>query len=346
MTMTEITLKSLLGPLSSGRTLTEAEAEAAFGSIMSGEATPAQIGAFLMALRLRGETVEEITAAARVMRAKALPLSAPAGSVDTCGTGGDGLGTLNISTAAAILVAACGVPVAKHGNRALTSRSGSADVLKELGVNIDADVERMAHSLREAGICFMMAPRYHAAMKHVMPARTELGVRTVFNILGPLANPAGIRRQVVGVFSKEWLRPMAEVLGRLGAERAWVVHGTDGLDEITTTGPTDVVEYRDGALTSFSITPESVGLPRTTLADLKGGDAQHNANAIRALLSGAKGAFRDVVALNAAAVLVVAGKARDLGDGVSMAADAIDNGSGQRTLDRFVQLSTSDGAGV
>ncbi|MBF0563491.1 MAG: anthranilate phosphoribosyltransferase [Alphaproteobacteria bacterium] len=336
-------MKDLLAHLATGQALSEAETEAAFEAIMSGEATHAQIGAFLMALRVRGETIDELTGAARIMRAKALTLEAPANAIDTCGTGGDAAGTYNISTAASLIVAACGVPVAKHGNRAQSSRSGSAEVLRGLGVNIDADVSVMAQSLREANIGFMLAPRYHSAMKHVMPVRVELGIRTIFNLLGPLSNPAGTRRQVMGVFSAVWLEPLAEVLGRLGAERAWVVHGADGLDEITTTGPTHVAEYRDGSVATFTITPESVGLRRAKPEDLKGGDAEHNAAAIRALLDGEPGAFRDIALFNAAATLVVADKIPDLKAGLDLATAAVDSGWAKATLDRFIRI-TNDGA--
>lgn len=332
-------MKELLAHVASGRALSESESEAAFEAIMSGEATPAQIGAFLMALRLRGETVEEITGAARIMRAKALCIEAPSDAIDTCGTGGDASGTFNISTAAAIIVAACGIPVAKHGNRALSSRSGSADVLKALGVNIDADFSLMREALSQAGICFMMAPRHHGAMRHVMPARIELGIRTIFNLLGPLSNPAGTRRQVVGVFSADWVEPLAEVLGRLGATRAWVVHGSDGLDELTTTGETMIAEYRDGEVTTFTVTPESAGLPRSLPADLKGGDAAFNAAAMVDLMNGKLGPFRDIALLNAAAGLVVAGKMVDLKSGVALAANAVDSGEAKATLDRFVSIT-------
>ncbi|MBF0307183.1 MAG: anthranilate phosphoribosyltransferase, partial [Alphaproteobacteria bacterium] len=246
-------MKDMIARVADGRPLSEAEAEAAFEIIMSGDATPAQIGGFLMALRVRGETVEEIAGAARVMRAKALRVDAPEGAIDTCGTGGDGAGTYNVSTAAALVAAACGVPVAKHGNRALSSKSGSADVLTALGVKIDADVSLVREALWTAHIGFLMAPRHHNAMRHVAGPRVELGVRTLFNLLGPLSNPAGTRRQLIGVFAERWVRPLAEVLGRLGAERAWVVHGSDGLDELTTTGPSLVAEWRNGHLTTFEI---------------------------------------------------------------------------------------------
>ncbi|KAF0111753.1 MAG: anthranilate phosphoribosyltransferase [Rhodospirillaceae bacterium] len=332
-------MKELLHRIANGMALSESEAEAAFEVIMSGEATPAQIGALLMGLRVRGETVAEITGAARILRAKALTLEAPAEAIDTCGTGGDAAGTYNISTAAAFIIAGCGVPVAKHGNRALSSRSGSADVLKALGVNIDADFTALREALAEAKICFMMAPRHHSAMRYVMPVRAELGTRTLFNLLGPLSNPAGTRRQVVGVFSADWVQPLAEVLGRLGAERAWVVHGHDGLDEITTTGPTDVAEYRDGAVNAFTVTPEAAGLPLSAPEDLKGGDAAHNAAAMRAVFDGAPGPLRDIALFNAAAGLMVADRVASLKEGVAQAAAAVDEGRAKAALDALIAIT-------
>src|SRR5436305_5428242 len=269
-------LKPLLAAVAAGRHLSESEAEAAFEIIMSGNATPSQIGAFLMALRVRGESVDEITGAARIMRAKALAIEAPPGTIDTVGTGGDGSGTFNISTASALVVACCGVPVAEHGNRAFSSKSGAADVLAALGVNIDCDMEIVRRCLWEVGICFLMAPRHHSATRHVAPTRVELATRTIFNLLGPLSNPAGTRRQLVGVFAPEWVVPMAEVLGRLGAEHAWVVHGA-GIDEITTVGPTTVAEFKDGRVRQFELTPEEFGLKRVSLDALRGGEPQHNA---------------------------------------------------------------------
>jgi anthranilate phosphoribosyltransferase len=335
-------LKALLGKVATGAALSEAEAENAFDIIMSGNATPSQMGGFLMALRVRGETVDEIAGAARVMRAKAHPISAPPGAIDTCGTGGDASGTWNISTGAAIVVAACGVPVAKHGNRAASSKSGAADVLQALGVNIDCEMALVQGALDEIGLCFLMAPRHHTAMRNVGPTRVELGTRTIFNLLGPLSNPAGARRQLLGVFSRNWLEPLALVLQRLGSEAAWIVHGSDGLDEITTTGPTHVAELRDGTVRSFQIDPEEVGLPRARPQDLKGGDAAHNAEAIRALLSGAKGAYRDIVLLNSAAALTVAGKAADLREGVALAGRALDDGSARAILDRLIEITNSE----
>ncbi|TVR97246.1 MAG: anthranilate phosphoribosyltransferase [Rhodospirillales bacterium] len=334
-------MKGVLGTLAAGDTLSEAEAHEAFAIIMAGDATPAQIGAFVMALRVRGETVEEITGAVRAMREKALKVSAPDDAIDLVGTGGDAAGTFNISTAAAIVVAACGVPVAKHGNRALSSRCGAADVLAALGVNLDADLANVERSIREARIGFLMAPRYHSAMRHVAGPRTEIGTRTIFNLLGPLSNPAGVRRQFSGAFAREWIEPMAHVLARLGSERAWVVHGADGLDELTTTAPSFVAELDDGVVRTFEITPEDAGLPRAQPEDLKGGDAETNAAAMRALFGGEHGPFRDVVLLNAAGALVVAGTAFDIRDGVAMAAEAIDTGGARTTLARLVEISHS-----
>ena len=332
--------KALLGRVAQGRALSEAEAETAFDMIMSGDATPSQMGAFLMALRVRGESVDEIAGAARIMRAKAVHIDAPEGTIDTCGTGGDASGSFNISTATALVVAGSGVPVAKHGNRALSSKSGSADVLTALGVNIEADLSIVRRCLWEIGIGFLMAPRHHSATRHVAPARVELGTRTIFNLLGPLSSPAEARYQLVGVFAPEWVVPMAEVLGRLGARRAWVVHG-EGLDEITTAGKTTVAAYDKGKVESFTIAPEDVGLPRARLEDLKGGEPQLNARLMTELLAGAKGPLRDIVLFNGAAALVVAGRAADLEAGIERAAAAIDSGAARRVLERLVALTNS-----
>src|SRR5215471_16739250 len=337
-------LKPLLAHVAMGRGLSEAQAEAAFDIIMSGNATPSQIGAFLMALRVRGETVEEIAGAARIMRAKAIAVDAPPGAIDTCGTGGDSSGSFNISTASALVVAGCGVPVAKHGNRALSSQSGSADVLTALGVNIDADLAVVRQCLWELGIGFLMAPRHHGATRHVAPTRVELGTRTIFNLLGPLSSPAGARRQLVGVFAPEWVRPMAEVLGRLGAERAWVVHG-DGLDELTTTGVTTVAAFDDGKVEILEVTPEDVGIERARLDDLRGDQPQHNARLMRDLLAGAGGPIRDVVLLNSGAALVIAGRAATLTDGIELAARSLDSGAAQQVLEELVaRTNTPAGA--
>jgi anthranilate phosphoribosyltransferase len=333
--------KALLSVAAAGKPLTSEQAETAFDIMMSGNATPSQMGGFLMALRVRGETVEEITGAVRAMRAKMTRIEAPAGAIDTCGTGGDAAGTWNISTGAAIVVAACGVPVAKHGNRGLSSKSGAADVLGVLGVNIDADMALVKQALWDANICFMMAPRHHSAMRHVGPTRVELGTRTIFNLMGPLSNPAGAKRQLTGVFSRAWIGPMAEVLGKLGAERAWVVHGSDGIDELTTTGPSYLAEWKDGRVTTSEVTPEEAGLPRATATALKGGDPATNALAVNALLDGHPGAYRDIVLYNSAAALLVAGKAATLRTGVQMAAEAIDSGKARATLAKLIAITNS-----
>jgi len=328
-------LKPLLAHVAMGRGLSEAQAEAAFDIIMSGNATPSQIGAFLMALRVRGETVEEIAGAARIMRAKAVAVEAPPGTIDTCGTGGDSSGSFNISTASALVVAGCGVPVAKHGNRALSSESGSADVLKALGVNIDADFAIVRACLWEIGLGFLMAPRHHSATRHVAPARVELGTRTIFNLLGPLSSPAKALRQLVGVFAAEWVRPMAEVLGRLGSERAWVVHGS-GLDELTTAGVTTVAALESGKVETFEILAQDVGLPPARLEDLRGGAPQHNARLMHDLLEGAGGALRDVVLLNSGAALLIAGRADTLEAGIELAARSLDSGAARRVLRELI----------
>lgn len=343
MTALSDDLRPLLARLAAGYSLTESEAERAFDIIMSGNATPSQMGGLLMALRVRGETVEEIAGAARTMRAKALTIEAPPGTIDTVGTGGDGVGTFNISTASALVVAGCGVPVAKHGNRAFSSKSGAADVLAALGVNIEADMAVVRRCLWEIGICFLMAPRHHSAMRHVGPTRVELGTRTIFNLLGPLSNPAGTRHQLVGVFAREWVVPMAEVLGRLGAERAWVVHGA-GIDELTTAGVTTVAEWHRGQVAEFSVMPEEAGLKPARLDDLKGGEPAQNAALMSGLLDGAAGPLRDVVLLNSAAALVVAGRADDLRQGAELAAGAIDSGRAKQVLDRLVAM-TNEGGG-
>jgi anthranilate phosphoribosyltransferase len=338
MTIDTSGFKTLIAKAAQGQRLTEAEAADAFDAMMSGNATPSQMGGFLMALRVRGETVEEITGAARAMRAKALAVQAPPGAIDTCGTGGDGSGSFNISTATALVVAGAGVPVAKHGNRNLSSKSGSADVLAALGVNIDADLSLVQRAIAEAKIGFLMAPRYHGAMRHVGPTRVELGTRTIFNLLGPLSNPAGAKRQLLGVFAAEWVRPLAEVLGKLGSERAWVVHG-DGMDELTTTGTSVVAELKDGKVTSFEVKPEDLGLPRARRAALAGGDPAVNAERMRALLGGETGPLRDIVLLNAGAALLVAGRARDHRDGLELAARSIDGGKATLALERMVAIT-------
>ncbi len=332
-------LKPYIAKIGTGQQLTESEASEAFDVIMSGEASPTQIGGFLMGLRVRGETVDEVVGAARVMRQKALAIKAPPGAIDCCGTGGDASGTYNISTAVSFVLAALGVPVAKHGNRALSSKTGAADVLASLGVNLDAPIELVQAALDEAGVSFLFAIRHHGAMRHVGPSRAELGTRTIFNLLGPLSNPAGVKRQLIGVFDGAWAAPIAKVLGRLGTERAMVVHGSDGLDEITTTGPTHVAELKDGDVREYDISPEDVDLPIADAADLKGGDADENARALRAVLTGETGPFRDIVVLNAAAALMVADKCETLKEGVSLAAGALDDRRALKKLDQLVAIT-------
>jgi anthranilate phosphoribosyltransferase len=331
--------KPLIAKVATGSSLTEAEAEAAFNHIFAGRVTPAQLGGFLMALRARGETIDEITGAVIAMRARMRPVEAPADAIDIVGTGGDGHGTLNVSTLAALIVAACGVPVAKHGNRAASSKSGSSDVLTALGVGLDLAPEQVEACIKEAGIGFMAAQTHHASMRHAAPVRAELGTRTIFNLLGPLANPAGVKYQMLGVFAARWLEPLAHVLRNLGSKRVWLVHGSDGLDEATTTGPSFVTALEDNTIRSFEITPEAAGISRASLADLAGGDPAANAAALRAVLGGAKNAYRDIGVLNAAVALVVAGKAADLKHGAALAAAAIDGGAAAETLAKLVQVS-------
>lgn len=331
--------KPLIAKVATGASLSRAEAKQAFDDMLSGEVTPSQMGGFLMGLRVRGETVEEITGAVSAMREKMLRVNAPKGTIDIVGTGGDGSGSYNVSTLASILTAACGLPVAKHGNRAASSQSGASDVLSALNVKIGLPPAGVEACLNEAGLGFMMAPTHHAAMRHVGPARVELGTRTIFNILGPLSNPAGVLRQIVGVFSPAWLEPMAQVLKNLGSERVWIVHGSDGLDELTTTGPTSVAALEHGQIKTFDVTPEEAGLKRATPADLKGGDPAHNAAALRAVLDGLKTPYRDIAVLNAAAGLVVGDKARTLTEGARMAEEAIDSGRAKATLEKLVAVS-------
>ncbi|POF30104.1 anthranilate phosphoribosyltransferase [Roseibium marinum] len=333
------TFKDFLAKVADGHALNPEEAREAFEVILSGAATPSQLGGFLMALRVRGESIAEVTGAVATMRAKMLPVSAPADAIDIVGTGGDNSGTYNISTCTAIVVAACGVPVAKHGNRSLSSKSGAAEALAELGVNIDIPPEKISECIHKTGIGFMFAPLHHAAMKHVGPTRVELGTRTIFNLLGPLSNPAGVKRQMVGVFAREWVEPVARSLKDLGSEKAWVVHGSDGMDEITTTGPTFVSALENGSIRSFEISPDQVGLPLARPQDLKGGLPAENAKALREVLAGVKNAYRDIVLFNAAASLMVADKTDNLKDGVDMAAGAIDNGSAADTLEKLVAVS-------
>lgn len=330
--------KEILGIVADGAALTKEQAEAAFDIVMSGDATPSQMGGFLMALRVRGETVDEITGAVRVMRAKVLRVKAPGGAMDIVGTGGDASGTYNISTASAFVIAGAGVPVAKHGNRAFSSKSGSADVLTALGINLEAELSDVERAIADAGVGFLMAPRHHGAMRNVGPTRVEMGVRTIFNILGPLSNPAMVESLLVGTFDRKWIEPMAHTLGNVGTKSAWVVHGADGLDELSTTGPSYVAALKDGSVTTFEITPEDAGLPRASLADLKGGEPEANAAAILSVLDGANGPFRDIVLLNAGAALVVAGKAADVKAGADLAARSIDDGKARAVLDRMLTL--------
>ncbi|QFS99774.1 Anthranilate phosphoribosyltransferase [Labrenzia sp. THAF191b] len=333
------TFKDFIAKVSDGHALSPEEAREAFEVILSGSATPSQLGGFLMALRVRGESIAEVTGAVATMRSKMIPVKAPANAMDIVGTGGDNSGSYNISTCTALVVAGSGVPVAKHGNRSLSSKSGAAEALAELGVNIDIDARKISDCINRAGIGFMFAPLHHAAMKHVGPTRMELGTRTIFNLLGPLTNPAGVKRQMVGVFARKWVEPLAEALRELGSEKAWVVHGSDGMDEITTTGPTAIAELKNGTIRSFEISPEDVGLAVSDPKDLKGGLPSENAKALRDVLAGAKNAYRDVVLFNAAASLLVADKVETLKDGVEMAAQSIDSGSAADTLEKLVAAS-------
>ena len=334
-------LKSIIAKVATGATLSREEAASAFDRMMSGEATPSQLGGLLMALRVRGETVDEITGAVSAVRAKMLRVTAPANAVDVVGTGGDGSGSVNVSTCASFIVAGTGVPVAKHGNRALSSRSGAADVLSSLGVKIDITPEQVGRCIAEAGIGFMFAPSHHPAWKNVGPTRVELATRTIFNLLGPLANPAGVRRQMVGVFSKQWVLPLAQVLKNLGSEAVWVVHGSDGLDEITLTGPTFVAALEGGAIRSFEVSPEDVGLKRVAGETLKGGNAAANAVALQSVLDGKPSPYRDVALLNAPAALVVAGRAKDLKEGLTLGIQSIDSGAAAERLKRLVAVSNA-----
>lgn len=335
---------SYLSRVRAGDSLSADESANAFSVIMSGSVAEDALAEFLLTQAHRRPTIPEIAGAARAMRANMLTVDAPADAIDLCGTGGDGHGTLNISTAVSFVVAACAVPVAKHGNRNLSSRTGAADVLEALGVNVSLQPDAAAACLKETGLCFLFAPAYHPAMRHVAPVRKRLGVRTIFNLLGPLCNPAGVRRQLLGVYASEWLEPLAHVLGDLGSEHAWVVHGSDGLDELTTTGATNVAVLRHDAISRREIAPDEIGLPRSTLKELHGGDAEHNAAAIRELLSGEdRGAFRNVVLLNSAAAFVIAGKAGHISEGAQLAADAIDNGKALGVLKNLVEASQALG---
>ena len=333
-------LKPLIDAAANGP-LRREQAEAAFEILFEGDATPSQIGGLLMALRTRGETVDEYAAAAAVMRAKCKPVRAPEGAMDIVGTGGDGKGTLNISTATAFVVAGAGVTVAKHGNRNLSSKSGAADALTQMGLNVMVDADIVERCIAEAGIGFMMAPMHHPAIAHVMPTRAELGTRTIFNILGPLTNPAGVKRQLTGAFSRDLIRPMAETLGQLGSEVAWLVHGSDGTDELTITGVSWVASLKGDTVTDIEIHPEDAGLPVHPFEDILGGTPEENATAFRALLDGAPGAYRDAVLLNAAAALHVAGKASDLKDGAQQAATSIDSGAAKAKIEATAQITNA-----
>ncbi|PCJ40878.1 MAG: anthranilate phosphoribosyltransferase [SAR86 cluster bacterium] len=341
MTDTPTALKPFITKVSEKQVLSFDEACEAFEIVMSGGATPVQIAGFLVALRMRGETVDELSAAVKVIRAKALPIQAPAGAMDIVGTGGDGSGTLNISTATAIVVAGCGVPVAKHGNRALSSKSGAADVLGTLGVNLEAPIEKIEQAIAEANIGFMLAPRHHSSFKYVGPVRVELGIRTMFNILGPLCNPAGVQRYLLGVYSKDWVKPMAEVLAKLGCEKAWVVHGADGLDELSTTGQNYVCAVNGKEIKEFNISPEEAGIPLATLEQLKGGEASYNAERLQALLKGQKDAYRNIVLFGAAAALLIADKVPDIKEGVQVAAESIDSGKALLALEKLITICQS-----
>ncbi|MGE3623351.1 MAG: anthranilate phosphoribosyltransferase [Bdellovibrionales bacterium] len=332
-------LDSVLKKLAKGDNLTLGEAQGAFDLIFTGEIPPADIATFLLDLCKKGETVDELLGAVASMRSRMITVKAPPGTIDIVGTGGDNHGTFNISTAVAIVTAACGVPVAKHGNRAASSRSGSSDILAALGLNLDADFDVLEQCLQEANLCFLFAPRHHTAMKHVADVRRKLGMRTIFNLVGPLTNPANVKRHLIGVYELEWLGPMAEVLKQLGSTAAWLVHGQDGMDEITTTAPTDAVELRGGCVRHFALTPEQLGVPRVRLDELKGGDAKRNAEELKRLLQGQRGPYRDIVLVNTAAALAVAGKYEDMKTGMSRAADAIDGGAARHTLDTLVRLT-------
>lgn len=332
-------IKPLIGKAATGEAFSFDEARTVFDIMMAGEATPTQIGALLMALRVRGETIDEIAGAVSAMRARMTPVDAPEGAIDIVGTGGDASGTVNISTCSALVVAGAGVPVAKHGNRALSSKSGAADVLASLGINLDIDPDHIGRCIREAGIGFMFAPNHHSAMRHVGPSRVELGTRTIFNLLGPLCNPASVKHYMLGVFARDWVEPLARVLGNLGAEAAWVVHGSDGLDEITTTGPTHVAELRQGKVRTFDVSPSDFGLTAASPALLKGGSGEENAESLKQVLAGNAGAYRDIVLANSAAALIVAGKAENLVDAVGLAVESIDGGKARAALDRLVSVS-------
>jgi anthranilate phosphoribosyltransferase len=333
-------IKPFLAKVAGGTALTYDEACEAFDIMMSGEATPSQIGALLMGMRVRGETVEEIMGAVSTMRAKMLRVEAPDDAVDIVGTGGDGTHTYNISTLASIIVAGCGVPVAKHGNRAQSSKSGTADALSALGVKLDITPGQTKRCIYDAGIGFMFAQGHHSAMRFVGPTRVELGTRTIFNLLGPLSNPAGVKRQLLGVYAPQWMRPIAEVLKSLGSTNVWVVYGS-GLDEITLTGETNVVALENGLIREFVLRPEDFGMDIVSLADIRGGDGEHNAAALKAVLEGAENAYRNISVANAAAALIVAGKAANIGEGVELATKSLSSGAAKAALDRLIAVSNA-----
>lgn len=337
--MSDQALREVITKVSTGTTLERAEIRTALEAMMSGEATPAQMGAFLMAMRVRGETIDEITGAAEFLRARMDAVEAPPGAIDIVGTGGDSHGTFNVSTCSTLVAAGAGARIAKHGNRSVSSKSGASDVLQALGVKLDIDKQTVERCIAEAGVGFLWAPLHHAAMKHWAPIRAELGIRTIFNVLGPICNPANVRRQIVGVFARDLVEPIANVLKNLGSEHVWVVHGHDGMDEITTTGATTIAELKAGQVNVFEITPADVGLAPAKLSDLVGGDAAVNAEAIRRVLDGERGPFRDIVVLNAGAALVVAALADDLAAGVEAAQTAIDNGKAKAALDKLIAVS-------
>ena len=334
-------LQNLISKVADGQSLTTNEAELAFENVMSGNASSAQIGAFLMALRVRGETIDEITGAVTIMRKKMLTVSAPECAIDIVGTGGDAKGTHNISTCAAFVVAGAGAIVAKHGNRAISSKSGAADVLLSLGVNIDAEIPIIERAIKEANIGFMWAPKHHSAMRYVMPTRQELATRTIFNLLGPLSNPAEVSRQFTGVFSRDWVEPIAQVLKNLGTKTAWVVHGSDGMDELTTTGLSYVAELKDGQVNTFEISPNDVGINEASLDDLIGGDSNFNAAAIKSVLAGERSPLYDIVIFNAGATLLVNGTVSDVKSGIAMAADAIADGRARASLNNLIDVTNS-----
>jgi anthranilate phosphoribosyltransferase len=333
--------KQVIAKLAAGETLSSEAMAAALEQLSTGDSPPAQMAAFLMGLRVRGETLDELTGAARFLRSHMLAVEAPEGAIDIVGTGGDGHATYNVSTCAAFVAAGAGLHVAKHGNRSVSSLSGASDVLAALGVKLEISPATISQAIKTAGVGFLWAPLHHPAMKVWAPIRADLGIRTLFNLMGPISNPAGVKRQVVGVFDERWIEPIAGVLRNVGSEHAWVVHGADGLDELSTTGPTSVAELKAGTIRTFEVTPEEAGLSRSTLAALKGGDAKVNASALRDVLTGKPGPYRDIVLLNAAAALIVGGKTATLADGVKAATQSIETGKAARALETLIRISNS-----